>query len=114
MKNIDLSKYSKEELLDIKKTLNQWQWDDRLGKKPFKYDLLRRYKKINDRKYRIEMIFSAIYPKTQYDYIKPIMIELAKRDVKGCEHVHQHIYPKTLWQRLRLWPKAFLNRHHRV
>lgn len=114
MEKIDLSKYSDEELIDIKKRLDFWHWDRRLGEKPFKYDNLRRYKKIEDRKYRLNMIFAAIWPKTQYDYIKPVMIEMAKRNIKGCEQFRQYIYPRTPWQRLRLWLKVFLNQHRRA
>lgn len=114
MKRIDLSKYSDQELEEIGKKVSQWQWDERIGKKPLMYDKMEHYKKEHNLKYRMETLFRAFWPFTQYDYIKPVMIELARRNIKGYGLWYPYTCSKTLWQRLRLWLTSFSNRRHRV
>lgn len=110
----DLSQYSDKELEDIGKSLSYWMWDERIGKKPFMFDKLERYKKPNNIRYRLDTMFRAIWPFNRYHYIKPVMIELARRNIKGYEIYRQYIFSEELLQRLQRQLTSFLNRHHRA
>lgn len=77
---------SDEELLSIWKNLNKWKWDERLGKKPFMYDKLNNYKKPNNVKFRLELLFRAVWPFTKEYFIKPLLNEVKKRDLKVPTH----------------------------
>lgn len=72
----DYSKFNKDELISIYKRLNHWRWDERLGKKPFMFDWLCNYKKPDNIKLRMRMLFCAIWPFTKEDYIAPAMKEI--------------------------------------
>ncbi len=72
-KREDYLKLNREELLDIYKNLNQWEWDERLGKKPFMFDWLCRYKKPVNIKYRLHLLFCAVWPFTKESYVGPAM-----------------------------------------
>lgn len=61
MLNLDrLKKYSKWELAEIHNTLNNFQWDDRLGDKPLNWDELSNYS-------------SNKYQQTKYTILRPYM-----------------------------------------
>ncbi len=114
MKKVDLSKFTDDELLDIEKRAKYFVWDERMGEKPFMFDEMERYKKADNISYRLKNLFRAVCPVVKYDYIKPIMIELARRNIKGFELWRPYIYSKTPLQRLQQWLTSFLNRLHRV
>ncbi len=111
LRKIDLSKFTDEELEEIGKRINCYMWDERLGKKPFLFDKMERYKKANNMKYRLETLFRAVCPVTRYDFIKPVLIGLAKRNIKGFESWKKYTYLKMPLKRLRRWQKAFSNQH---
>lgn len=56
MRKVDLSMYSDEELESIGRTVNMWEWDDRIGKKPWMFDQMERYKKFDNIAYRKKML----------------------------------------------------------
>ena len=139
MRKVDLSMYSDEELESIGRTVNMWEWDDRIGKKPWMLDQMERYKKFDNIAYRKKMLqkafgpsekqknpnpsyeylmehqmeyrmgslFRAIWPFTRHDYLKPVFVELARRNIKGFAPWRRHICLETRWQRLRRWLRAF-------
>lgn len=72
----DYLKFNREELLSIYKNLNRWEWDERLGRKPFMFDLLCRYKKPDNIKYRLHLLFCAVWPFTKQNYIGPVFNEI--------------------------------------
>lgn len=114
MRKLNFDSYSTEELLDITKKLNHWRWDERLGKKPLFFDELDRYKKRNDIKRRTGELIRAVWPFTKEDYIRPVYVELARRNVKGYETFRRHIYSEKRLQRLRRWLKSFLDQRRQA
>ena len=62
MRKVDLSMYSDEELESIGRTVNMWEWDDRIGKKPWMFDQMERYKKFDNIAYRKKMLQKAFGP----------------------------------------------------
>lgn len=71
-----LSEFNKGELESIHRRLNYWGWDKRLGKAPFMFDAMERYKKPHNLRRRFENFFRAIWPFTKSDYIEPIIREI--------------------------------------
>lgn len=81
MRKANLTEFSQEEVLEIRRNLNQWMWDERLGRKPFLFDYMNNYKKPHNTKYRLELLIRAIWPFTKEDYIRRYLP--AYQDKKG-------------------------------
>lgn len=86
----DYSKFNNDQLKDIYENLNHWQWDERLGKKPFMFDWLSNYKKPDNAKQRLRMLFCAIWPFTKADYITPVMRKI--KDLMKAEKFLKHTH----------------------
>lgn len=76
--NIDYSKFTKHELLEINSKLNRWEWDDRLGIKPDNFD--------NMPDFLLTKHDSII---SKRDILEPIRMEI-KKHVTEKETMHYH------------------------
>lgn len=69
---------SKAEALEVLNNLNYWEWDGKLGREPFFFNELERYKKPDNLRYRLYNLLRVIWPFTKEDYIQPIRNEIFK------------------------------------
>lgn len=74
-----LSRFSQSELCEIYDKLNGWEWDERLGEKPERFDELPSY--------NIHWYHKLFKRKTKDTYIAPAMAAIEK-----------HVSKKELWR----------------
>lgn len=96
---------SKRELAAIRDSLNNWEWDDRLGSKPDNWDTMPNYS------------FHELHKgKTKYDIINPIAESIEKHiGRKEClKYHHLHNLNRTRLQFEWWWWKDIFSRWFRV
>lgn len=71
---------SKSELVEVYYKLNSWEWDDRLGEKPDRWEFLPPY--------NCKLIHKLLKRKTRSDYINPLfklVAYIAKAEIEAAE-----------------------------
>lgn len=100
-----LSNYSKQELAEISNKLNEWEWDDRLGKKPENWDGILDFHL--SKNYKLPTKHKIIKP-----YITFIHKTIGEKEVFRWHHTHN--LQRTKFEFEIWWLKRLISKLLRI